>query len=554
MTISELAEALDTNRSATLSILNLLVGSGEISMRTFGRAKVYTLSPRIPVARLMSLSADLFLILDDGLYIEDYNDLCASFFKIENDSIKGSNFIYTPIPNFFSVDIVQAVRDAASGTRRIFEGYVGEGIAESYFRISCIPIQENDFSTKVALVLHDLTIHKKYEEELERELKDRTDELKTSAERFEILTDLAPVGIYETDAGGKCIYVNQKWCDIAEITFEEALGTGWEQAIHPDDREWVKKLWYEHARDEISWNLTYRFQKKDGSITHVLGIAIALRDHGGKVVGYLGTNIDLTDRMEAEGIIQNLNTRLSSIVESAYDGIATLDKNKSFISCNKAGCEILGYSEPDLIGKNINLLYPDEKKFQEVDAFISQKVLKSGHCRGITKIAGIDGEERIIEISLSQLVCNNELSGIIAIFRDVSDRYQQEMKMMQHEGELRSILDGFIDAVGVIDKEGTILYANPSAIHFLTDNYTENPVGRNISDFVPSEQVQLLIPYYQKVIRSQKPLSRKLTVTLHGEDVTFMNRLIPIHFGSNKIPAVLSMSLDISHIDINDTN
>jgi len=223
MTISDISKTLGVNRTLVLNILSLLVGRGEISMRSFGRAKVYTLSSKIPVARLLSLSSDLFLIVDEDLFIEDFNDPFASFFKIKADDVKGANIQYTSIPELFSHDIIQALQDAAGGTRRIFEDYVGLDGNEFFFRVSCIPVQETDFSTKVALVLHDLTLHKKYEEELEEQLSTRTRELTSSVRRYETLAEVAPVGIFETDAKGKVIYVNQKWCEITGYEPEDVI-------------------------------------------------------------------------------------------------------------------------------------------------------------------------------------------------------------------------------------------------------------------------------------------------------------------------------------------
>ena len=71
--------------------------------------------------------------------------------------------------------------------------------------------------------------------ELERMRSDQA--LRESEEHYHVLTRLAPVGIFRTDAQGNCTYVNQRWCDIAGISPEQAYGEGWAQAIHPDDRK-----------------------------------------------------------------------------------------------------------------------------------------------------------------------------------------------------------------------------------------------------------------------------------------------------------------------------
>ncbi|MEA2518771.1 MAG: two-component system, sensor histidine kinase and response regulator, partial [Chloroflexota bacterium] len=49
----------------------------------------------------------------------------------------------------------------------------------------------------------------------------------------------APVGILETDSTGARIFVNDRWCQLAGMTRDAALGDGWLAAIHPADRERV---------------------------------------------------------------------------------------------------------------------------------------------------------------------------------------------------------------------------------------------------------------------------------------------------------------------------
>jgi putative two-component system response regulator len=72
--------------------------------------------------------------------------------------------------------------------------------------------------------------------------------LRESEERFHTLARVSPVGVFRTDAEGHCLYVNERWCEIAGLTLEEALGEGWAQGLHPDDREHVFTEWYRAAK------------------------------------------------------------------------------------------------------------------------------------------------------------------------------------------------------------------------------------------------------------------------------------------------------------------
>jgi len=65
--------------------------------------------------------------------------------------------------------------------------------------------------------------------------------LRENEHRYRTLTQQLPVGIFMTDLEGACRYVNERWCQMTGLTAEQAAGTPWTQAVHPDEREQVLK-------------------------------------------------------------------------------------------------------------------------------------------------------------------------------------------------------------------------------------------------------------------------------------------------------------------------
>ncbi len=57
--------------------------------------------------------------------------------------------------------------------------------------------------------------------------------LQESEVRFRQLTALSPGGVYQTDPNGDCVYVNDAWLRMAGMSFEQAMGKGWINAVHP---------------------------------------------------------------------------------------------------------------------------------------------------------------------------------------------------------------------------------------------------------------------------------------------------------------------------------
>jgi PAS domain S-box-containing protein len=133
----------------------------------------------------------------------------------------------------------------------------------------------------------------------ETEARQRTEEaLRASEERFWTLAQLSPVGIFQTDAEGNYLYLNERWCDIAGLTEQEALGQGWARGTHPDDRDRVLNEWQEATELALPFKAEYRFQRADGGTSWVLAEAAVQRNDANKVTGYVGTVTEL-HRVEA---------------------------------------------------------------------------------------------------------------------------------------------------------------------------------------------------------------------------------------------------------------
>ena len=134
--------------------------------------------------------------------------------------------------------------------------------------------------------------------------------LRESEERYRTLARFVPVGIFRTDAEGNCVYANDRWCEMAGMPVAQALGMGWLDAVHPDDRERVLDGWHKAREAGEEMQGEYRFQAPSGKVTWLYGVAVALRNHEGRIAGFLGTITDLTERKLAEEESRKLEIHL----------------------------------------------------------------------------------------------------------------------------------------------------------------------------------------------------------------------------------------------------
>jgi diguanylate cyclase (GGDEF)-like protein/PAS domain S-box-containing protein len=256
------------------------------------------------------------------------------------------------------------------------------------------------------------------------------------------LVDLAPVGIFRTDAAGRVLVVNARWCEISGASDEEALGTGWTHAVHPDDRGPVLETWAAAVAEQREIVRGFRFLRADGTTRTVVVHAIPLRDDDGTLTGFLGTITDITPLESARAALRAREAQAARIVETSPVGIGVCRVDGTFLSTNPALCTLLGRREEELL----SLRYQDVSATDEwereqpmlaellagqrEDVSVAKRVLRpDGSERQatlvVTRLDGADGtpvfvgqlsdvtEQRALEAALATRANRDPLTGLM---------------------------------------------------------------------------------------------------------------------------------------------
>jgi diguanylate cyclase (GGDEF)-like protein/PAS domain S-box-containing protein len=145
--------------------------------------------------------------------------------------------------------------------------------------------------------------------------------LRNSEVQFRTFAAFAPAGIYVTAANGDCLYANSRWCEMAGMDMKDALGSGWVQGVHPEDRDSVFANWKRMVDSEGTWGMEYRFQTPDKQVTWVYALATPQRDDAGQIEKYFGINLDITARKQVEAALVTSEERWKFAIEGAGDGL-----------------------------------------------------------------------------------------------------------------------------------------------------------------------------------------------------------------------------------------
>jgi two-component system cell cycle sensor histidine kinase/response regulator CckA len=143
--------------------------------------------------------------------------------------------------------------------------------------------------TGIVVALEDISDRKRTEEALAR-----------SRDFYLTLFDEFPTPIRRTNAQGECDFTNKSWLSLTGCTRQEALGHGWLQAVHPEDRERVRQAAREAFAGREPFELEYRLRHHDGEYRWFITIERPFQDLDGSFAGYLASCYDVTERKRLE--------------------------------------------------------------------------------------------------------------------------------------------------------------------------------------------------------------------------------------------------------------
>ena len=373
--------------------------------------------------------------------------------------------------------------------------------------------------------------------------------------RYQTLAEVSPVGIFYTDASGDCLYVNERWCQIAGMTCAEAFGKGWVQGIHPDDRDRICAEWYRAIEEKLQFKSEYRFQHLDnGNVTWVFGQVVGKVGDNGQIKSYVGTITDITERKQIEDENKLLNESLerrvaertaqieisnqrlqkeiayreqiattlleltqlqNAILNSANYTIISTETDGTIKTFNRAAQQYLGYSAEEVVGKVTPAIIHDplevsqraEVLCQELGVKIEPgiKVFMALPCRGMADenewtYIRKDGSRFPVLLSVTALYdSEGNINGFLGIGQDISDRKQAEKELR----DLTTAMQNAVEGISRLDIEGRYVNVNRAYAH-KCGYKPQEMIGLEWPITVHPDDVEMLILAYQEMLTSGK--------------------------------------------------
>ncbi|MDI1477893.1 PAS domain S-box protein [Polyangium sp. y55x31] len=254
--------------------------------------------------------------------------------------------------------------------------------------------------------------------------------LREGEERYRLLVEgVRDYAIYMLDPEGRVESWNAGAERIKGYTAAEVIGQHFSRFYPAEDIEQGKP-----ERALILAARTGRFEdegihvRKDGTRFWANVVLTALRDESGALRGFSNLTRDVTERKEAVEAARDAAARLRAIVDTAVDGIITIDERGTIETMNPAAERMFGYGADELIGHNVKMVMPEPYK-TEHDTYLANYLRT-----GVRKIIGIgrkvrgrrkDGAEFPIELAVSEFFVG-ERRFFAGVIRDITEREAAE--------------------------------------------------------------------------------------------------------------------------------
>jgi PAS domain S-box-containing protein len=365
------------------------------------------------------------------------------------------------------------------------------------------------------------------------EVRDITDEKKSqqaiieSEARFRLMAENAPVMIWIRDQDGQCIYVNSQWTDFTGIPLQDSLGMGWKAALHPDEAKSHAIIYKKHTSKKESFKFEYRLKHYTGAYRWVVTTGSPRFSAKGDFLGYIGSVIDISDRIEAERRLQYNARLLEMIFMEAPAMVALINpKDKTYILTNPSFKKLYGnkemtgmtiydaHPEPEIKGylNLIETVITTQKAFigKEAPLFVDRNhngQLSLGYFNFVYQpLTTPEGETEallVFAVDVTELVSGRHMLA------DVNKELSQKNKELVR---INNDLDNFVYTAShdlkspIANLEGLTSYLKPKLIDKL------GPVELKLVDMINSsiEKLKQTITDLTEITKVQKDLQEQI--------------------------------------------
>lgn len=301
--------------------------------------------------------------------------------------------------------------------------------------------------------------------------------LKQSEERYRSLVKTTSQIVWVATPQGLCFDVAD-WIAYTGQSEVEAMGAGWLEAVHPDDRAHTTEVWTAATTNRTLYEVEYRIRSKDGTYRDFFVCGAPVIEEDGSIREWVGTCTDITERKLAAAE----NQRLLDMLNHSSDAIIVRDMDDKISYWNQGAERLYGWSREEVKDQYIHTFL--NTTFPRLSTEVMEKFFQEGTWEGELQHTPRNGKTLTVQ---SRWTLQRDASGqpcaLLEINTDITARKQAEIALKQLNQELEArvtertaalqntlaeahglnaILDNLADGLLVTDTEGVITHFNPA--------------------------------------------------------------------------------------------
>lgn len=371
--------------------------------------------------------------------------------------------------------------------------------------------------------------------------------LRESEEKFRAIVQTTTEWIWEINAAGTHTFSNPAVEKILGYRVDEIVERNALDLICKDDQAKVRGLLVRDHAEKKGWaGLVLRWQHKDGGLRYLESNATPVLDARGEVLGYRGSDRDITERMRIEELQRESEEKYRLLVETANSVILRWDTDGNILFVNEYAKRFFGFSGEELIGKNVvGTIVPETESSGRDLALLMQAIRRDpdrfmdNENENITK----DGRRIWIRWANKAIVDQQgRLAGILSVGNDITERKRAEEALRKSEERYRSLYLRTPVMLHSIDPEGRLLSVSDEWL--IKMEYSRDEVlGRRSTEFLTEASrhyaMESVLPDffqtgicknvpYQMVTRNGKILDVLLSATAEYDETGSINRSLAV--------------------------
>jgi formate hydrogenlyase transcriptional activator len=274
------------------------------------------------------------------------------------------------------------------------------------------------------------------------------------------IIDTIPQQIWSGPADGTVDFCNARWRDELGISLEEIRaggGTGWQQVLHPEDRDRLLQGWSASVASGTPYEQEARLRTTSGQYRWFLNRGVPLCDEQGKVLRWFGSNTDIELQKRAEEELRASERRWRGVFDNASVGVAVTDSGLRFAAVNAACAQIVGYTPEEMIGRCCaEFVHEEDRAAHER---LRRELLEGQRTR-------FDVEERYltrsgdtvwVRTNGSVLPADSpEARAVVVVAVDVTERRRLHVELERERNWLRLLVDVTGEFIGKLELSSVL--------------------------------------------------------------------------------------------------